>query len=73
MLPAIVSRRPQIDLRMNEAGLPTGLQWGATHEPVTVLQASDLGYRLELQDGSVIDVVRADRRPGWTVSREREG
>jgi MFS family permease len=73
VLPAIVSRRPQIDLRMNEAGLPIGLQWGATHEPVTVLQENDLGYRLELQDGSVIDVVRADRRPGWTVLREREG
>jgi hypothetical protein len=73
VLPAIVSRRPQIDLHMDAAGLPTGLQWGATYEPVTVVRASDGGYRLELQDGSVIDVQRADRRPGWTVLREREG
>jgi MFS family permease len=73
VLPAIVSRRPQIDLRMAADGTPTGLQWGATHEPVTVLATNDLGYRLELEDGSVIDVRRALRRPGWTVLREREG
>ena len=72
-LPWLVSRRAQIDLRMDAAGVPTGLQWGATHEPVAVLATSDLGYRLELEDGSVIDVRRADRRPGWTVLREREG
>jgi len=40
---------------------------------VSVLEASDAGYRLALDDGSVIDVRRAERRPGWTVLREREG
>jgi hypothetical protein len=40
---------------------------------VVVLAAGELGYRLELEDGSVIDVRRAERRPGWTVLREREG
>jgi MFS family permease len=73
VLPWLVSHRPQIDLRMNEIGVPTSLQWGAAAEPVTVLAASDLGYRLELEDGSVIDVRKARRAPGWTVLREREG
>src|SRR5262249_51039220 len=73
VLPWLVSRRAQIDLRMDEAGLPTSLQWGAASEPVTVLNSSDIGYRLALQDGSVIDVRRARRAPGWTVLREREG
>jgi hypothetical protein len=40
---------------------------------VTVLEASDLGYRLSLEDGSVIDVRRAIGAPGWRVLREREG
>jgi predicted MFS family arabinose efflux permease len=73
VLPWLVSHRPQIDLRMNDVGVPTSLQWGAAAEPVTVLAASDVGYRLELEDGSVIDVRRAVRRPGWMVLREREG
>ena len=73
VLPAIVSHRPQIDLRLNAVGEPVALQWGATHEPVVVLATNELGYRLELEDGSVIDVRRAKRRPGWTVLREREG
>ena len=68
-----MSHRPQIDLRLNADGLPIALQWGATHEPVVVLATGELGYRLELEDGSVIDVRRAERRPGWTVLREREG
>ena len=73
VLPAIVSHRPQIDLQLDADGVPGALQWGATHEPVVVLAANALGYRLELEDGSVIDVRRAERRPGWTVLREREG
>jgi MFS family permease len=73
VLPWLVSHRPQIDLRMNEAGVPTSLHWGAAAEPVTVLAASEIGYRLELEDGSVIDVRKARRAPGWTVLREREG
>jgi MFS family permease len=73
VLPWLVSHRPQIDLHMNEAGMPTSLEWGAASEPVTVLAASALGYRLELEDGSVIDVRKASKAPGWTVLREREG
>ncbi len=73
VLPWLVSHRAQIDLRMNDAGLPTSLQWGATSEPVTVLEAGDTGYRLALEDGSVIDVRRARGAPGWRVLREREG
>ena len=72
VLPWLVSHRPQIDLRMNEAGVPMSLRWGAAEEPVTVLAASALGYRLELEDGSVIDVRKATRAPGWIVLRERE-
>ena len=70
--PWLVSHRPQIDLRMNEAGVPVSLRWGAAEEPVTVLAASAIGYRLELEDGSVIDVRKATRAPGWVVLRERE-
>jgi MFS family permease len=73
VLPWLVSHRAQIDLRMNDAGLPISLQWGAASEPVTVLEASELGYRLALEDGSVIDVRRANGAPGWRVLREREG
>jgi MFS family permease len=73
VLPWLVARRAQIDLRMNDAGLPISLHWGAASEPVTVLEASALGYRLALEDGSVIDVRRANGAPGWRVLREREG
>lgn len=73
VLPWLVSHRAQIDLRMNDAGLPTALHWGAASEPVTVLEASARGYRLALEDGSVIDVRRALGAPGWRVLREREG
>jgi hypothetical protein len=73
VLPWLVSHRAQIDLTMDEAGLPTFLRWGAAAEPVTVLAASGVGYRLELEDGSVIDVRKATNAPGWTVLREREG
>jgi len=73
VLPWLVSRRAQIDLGMDDAGLPTSLRWGAASEPVTVLESSDLGYRLALEDGSVIDVRRAIGAPGWRVLREREG
>ncbi|HEX3298833.1 MAG TPA: MFS transporter [Actinomycetota bacterium] len=73
VLPWLVSRRAQINLRMTDAGLPTSLQWGATNEPVTVLEATELGYRLALEDGSVIDVRPAVGAPGWRVLREREG
>jgi predicted MFS family arabinose efflux permease len=73
VLPWLVSHRAQIDLAMNEAGVPTSLRWGAAAEPVTVLAASAAGYRLELEDGSVIDVRKAVNAPGWTVLREREG
>jgi hypothetical protein len=73
VLPWLVSRRAQIDLRMNDAGLPTSLRWGAASEPVTVVEASEVGYRLALEDGSVIDVRRAIGAPGWRVLREREG
>jgi len=73
VLPWLVSHRPQIDLHMDAAGVPTSLEWGAASEPVTVLAASALGYRLELEDGSVIDVRKAAKAPGWTVLREREG
>jgi MFS family permease len=73
VLPWLVSHRAQIDLAMDEAGVPTSLRWGAAAEPVTVLAASELGYRLELEDGSVIDVRKATNAPGWMVLREREG
>ncbi len=73
VLPWLVSHRAQIDLTIDEAGLPTSLRWGAAAEPVKVLAASAVGYRLELQDGSVIDVRKATKAPGWTVLREREG
>ena len=72
-LPWLVSRRAQIDLDLDQGGMPVALRWGAAREPVEVLGASELGYRLQLEDGSQIDVRRAGRAPGWTVTREREG
>jgi MFS family permease len=73
VLPAIVRSRPQIELELDPVGMPVALNWGAAHEPAQVLAVSDLGYRLQLQDGSVIDVRRATGAPGWVVLREREG
>ncbi len=73
VLPWLISRRAQIDLDVDAAGIPVSLRWGATREPVVVLGADELGYHLRLEDGSEIDVRRARRAPGWTVVREREG
>ena len=73
VLPSLLSRRAQIDLDLDVAGMPTALKWGAAREPVLVLGIGELGYRLQLEDGSEIDVRRAQRAPGWTVVREREG
>jgi len=73
VLPRLVGRRPQIDLELDDAGSPVALQWGAAREPVLVLAADGARYRLQLEDGSEIDVRRAERAPGWRVLREREG
>ena len=73
VLPWIVARRAQIALDLDPEGMPTALRWGAAREPVRVLGTSDLGFRLQLEDGSEIEVRRARRAPGWTVAREREG
>jgi predicted MFS family arabinose efflux permease len=73
VLPMLIRRSPQIDLELDAGGTPIALHWGAAQEPVIVLAASDLGYRLQLEDGSEIDVRRATHWPGWRVLREREG
>ena len=72
VLPRLVGRRPQIDLELDAGGAPTALRWGAAREPVLVLAADGSRYRLQLEDGSEIDVRPAERAPGWTVLRERE-
>jgi hypothetical protein len=73
VLPRVVGRRAQIDLEFDTEGAPVALRWGATREPVLVLAADGARYRLQLEDGSEIDVRRAERAPGWRVLREREG
>jgi predicted MFS family arabinose efflux permease len=73
VLPLTVGRTPQIDLVLDEKGHPVALRWGAAEEPVLVLAADGERYRLELADGSQIDVRPALRAPGWRVLREREG
>jgi hypothetical protein len=73
LLPLTVGRTPQIDLVLDEKGHPIALRWGAAQEPVLVLAADGERYRLELADGSQIDVRPALRAPGWRVLREREG
>jgi MFS family permease len=72
VLPRWVGRRPQIDLEIAPTGAPTALRWGAAREPVVVVAADGERYRLQLEDGSEIDVRRAQRAPGWRVVRERE-
>jgi hypothetical protein len=73
VLPRWVGRRPQIDLELDAGGAPTALRWGAAREPVLVIAADGERYRLQLEDGSEIDVGRAERAPGWRVLGEREG
>jgi len=72
VLPRLVGRRSQIDLELDALGAPTALRWGAAREPVLVLAADGEHYRLQLEDGSEIDVRPAQRSPGWRVMRERE-
>jgi MFS family permease len=73
VLPRWVRRRPQIDLELDTAGAPVALRWGAAREPVLVIAADGERYRLQLEDGSEIDVGHAVRAPGWRVLGEREG
>jgi hypothetical protein len=73
VLPLTVGRTAQIDLVMDDNGDPVALRWGAAREPVLVVAADGERYRLELADGSQIDVRPALRAPGWRVLREREG
>jgi hypothetical protein len=55
--------------------------WGGVEEPVDVVRSWReqrdgvplLGFRLALQDGSLLDVVRTEPDGEWRIDREAEG
>jgi MFS family permease len=82
VLPLWLSRAPQVRVRFYEGGRaeeePRAIVWGGVEEPVTVekraLEERDgerrMRYRLALQDGSVVEISKADVERDWRVERE---
>ncbi|HTG47259.1 MAG TPA: MFS transporter [Actinomycetota bacterium] len=84
VLPRWVGGIPDIRLVFVEGGRaeewPRALRWGAAEEPVEVIRSwleerdgeRRRCFRLSLQDGTVLDVSRAEPDGRWTIDRERE-
>jgi MFS family permease len=82
VLPLWLSRAPQVGVRFYEGGRaeeePRAIVWGGVEEPVTVerraLEERDgerrMRYRLALQDGTVVDISKADAERDWRLERE---
>jgi MFS family permease len=82
VLPLWLSRAPQVRVRFYEGGRaeeePRAIVWGGVEEPVTVekraLEERDgerrMRYRLALQDGSVVEISKADVERDWRLERE---
>jgi MFS family permease len=81
VLPRWVGRVPEIDLRFAAgAAEPAAIVWGGVEEPVRVLRAWEEGreggprrcLRLELADGTVLDVSRGLPDGPWVRDRESD-
>lgn len=79
VLPRWIGRVPQIRLDL-EDGTPVAVHWGGVREAATVRHGwtshdgeDRVGYRLELADGTVIDVSRPGAGGDWRLDRELRG
>ncbi len=84
VLPRWIGRTPSVTIRFYEGAKaeerPTVIVWGGVEEPVDVVRSwreerdgvPMSGYRLALQDGTVLDVTRVEPDGGWRIEREAE-
>jgi MFS family permease len=82
VLPVWIGRVPELRIRFHEGARaeeePRAVVWGGTEEAVDVrrrwLDERDgerrMRYRLEMADGTVIEVSRGDADAGWRLDRE---
>jgi MFS family permease len=82
VLPRWIARAPELVIRFYEGGRaeeePRSIVWGGVEEDVEVrrrwLDERDgrrrMRYRLEMRDGTVIEVSRAESESGWRLDRE---
>jgi hypothetical protein len=85
VLPRWIGRVPEIEIRFYAGARaeewPRAIVWGGVEEPVEVVRSSHeeregvrmIRYRLSLQDGTVLDVGRAEPKGAWRIEREAEG
>jgi predicted MFS family arabinose efflux permease len=85
VLPRWIGGTPEIIIRFSEGAKaeewPRALVWGGVEEPVEVVRSWNeerdgvrlRRFRLALQDGSVLDVSRAEPDGRWRIDREAEG
>lgn len=84
VLPRWIGRQPEIELVFYEGARaeewPRALRWGAAEEPVEVIRSwlveSDgerrRSFRLQVQDGTLLDVSAAEAGGQWRIDREKE-
>lgn len=84
VLPRWIGRTPSFTVRFYEGGKaeewPRTLVWGGVEEPVEVVRSWReerdgvrlAGFRLVLQDGSVLDVTRTEPDGEWRIELEAE-
>lgn len=82
VLPAWIRRVPEIRLRFYAGAAgeewPRSIRWGGVEEPVEVVRSAFVEregvrrrtFRLALEDGTVLDVSRADPGGDWGIDRE---
>ena len=85
VLPRWIRRSPEIHLRFYEGGrgeeVPRAIVWGGVDEPVEVLRSWQeerngerrVCFRLELQDGTILDVSRSLAAGIWGIDHEAGG
>jgi MFS family permease len=84
VLPAWIGRVPEIALRFVSGAKaeewPRSIEWGGVQEPVEVVRSELIerdgsrlrAFRLALEDGSTVDVERAEPAGEWRIVREAE-
>ena len=84
VLPRWIRRTPAFVIRFSEGAKaeewPRAVAWGGVEEPVEVVRSwreirdgvALVGFRLSLQDGSLLDVSRTEPDGSWGIDREAE-
>lgn len=77
VLPRLLARAPQIRVDLDAAGQPSAVTWGGVRETVTLRHGwssedgeGRTGFRIELADGTVLDVSRPTDGGDWRIDRE---